>query len=295
MEKQAALKRRSGGPRTANGKNRSRLNATKHGRYSKQILTSGHPQQSLGENYSKILSTLVDTLKPTSDLELNWLAAAAEAKAREAGIYLWEAATIRMQIDNVHEKYQRLEIERYEEQSLALELEKERDRLKKEIDSGFDWQVDTKVRLSFLGAAINGLVGDAASVEFEDQPTPEARKACFLKHVPWDSQRILGYLINSIEESVGIHQNRASELTQQIEHAKASGQKEREIDRASILSGDDAEFVRSSLASYRRQYDKAIENIYRFRAAAIELAVKEHAAQRLLGQGRKSELKERGD
>ena len=291
-----SVKRRScGGPRTAEGKSQSRLNAIKHGRYSRQPIILGHPQQALVEQYRKILSTLVDTFNPTNDLEKNWLASAAEVKAREAGIHLWEAATIRMQIENVDEKYQKLEIERYEEQSLALELEKERDRLKKETESDFNWQVDTKARLSFLCAALQGLAGDAASEEFEDQPTPEARKICFLKHVPWDSQRILGYLINSIEEMIGVHQDRASELTQQIEHAKASGQKEREIDRASILSGDDAEFVRSSLASYRRQYDKAIENIYRFRAAAIELAVKEHAAQRLLGQGRKSEQKERGD
>jgi hypothetical protein len=200
-----------------------------------------------------------------------------------------------MQIENVREKCQKLEIERYEEQSLALELEKERDRLKKEIETGLNWQVNTKARTSFLCAAVQGLAGDAASEEFENQPTVEARKTCFLKHVPWDSQRILDYLINSIDDAIGVHQDRASELTQQIEHAKASGQKESEIDRASILSGDDAEFVRSSLASYRRQYDKAIENIYRFRAAAIELAVKEHAAQRLLGQGRKSERKDRGD
>ena len=284
--------RRNGGPKTEAGKQRSKFNAFKHGRYAKQLLTKIGPLRDAARLREETLESLVESLGPKNPMEMNWVSTAADAKAREADNVLWEQDTIQKQIENVLEKYQEMDFERYQEQSLALELEEELSHLEKEKQTGLDWQECSAARLSFLLGAVQSIAGDEAAQTFQSLLLQEERKSFFYQKVTWDEQMLLSYLTRTTNETIEAHQAKASELSRQIEHAQRSGQKERELGRACILSGSDAEFVQSSLGSCRRQFDKAIDSLMRYRAVTFELAVRERAAMKLLQPGRLDPVQE---
>ena len=258
-----------GGPKLKSGKDRSRSKPLKDGRYAKQLTAKVGLLKELARKRREILESLLASLAPKDAVGLIFVETAADAKARETEVVLGEKASIQMHIEEVLEKYQRIEFERYKEQSYALELEEELALLVKERENGFDWERSSRSRIPFLLAAVQNSAGSEAALEFRTLSLPDERKSFFQKKLSMDDRAVLSSLINSITHAVEVHQSKAEELSRQVEYAERSGQKQRDLARASILTGVEAEFVRSSLGGYRRQFDNAIESFRRHCASTL--------------------------
>jgi hypothetical protein len=272
--------RRGGGPKTDAGKRRSKLNALKHGRYAKLPLPKNGPLRAFARLQKQILMSLVETFAPKDPVEMNWVQVAADVKAREAYMALWEEGAIQKQIKSVHEKYTMVESRRDKERALALELEEELQRLEKEEAAGLCWQECSHARLSFLLGAVRSVAGDNAAQEFQELLIPDERKTFIEQKVRWDDQTVLSYLMTVTSKEIRTHQKKVAELTTQLEQAEQCGEKDRELERACILVGTKEELVRSSLGSYRRQFDRAIESLMWYRGATLDLAAKQRNARK---------------
>ncbi|MDP2883989.1 MAG: hypothetical protein Q8P51_03080 [Ignavibacteria bacterium] len=254
-----------GGPRTKAGKEKTRLNALKHGLYSTLSDSRTKDQRQRFRLHRKISAKLVAQIGSVDVIEEQWIDAAADALVRKATVLRYEEACIEKALEKPLRVLRDLEDEIAHQNQCADDLRSELARLEEEKQTGLRWEEPGRIRIVFLA----GVVREKAGVEFAEtflrMSLPEERKACFNKVVQYDQTILLNHLIGMMTRTMESHALRAQELATELDRGRKNLACAQE--RAALLSKEDMEFILDSINKCNRQFSRAIDSLTRYREA----------------------------
>ena len=254
-----------GGPRTKAGKEKTRLNALKHGLYSTLSDSRTKPQRKRLRLHRKICAKLLAQIGSLDVIGEQWIDAAADALVRKANVLRYEEASIEKALEKPLRETRELEAEIAHQNQCADDLRGELARLDEEKQTGLRWDQPGRIRIVFLAGVVREKAGPGFAETFLGMSLPEEREAFFHKVVQYDQTTLLCHLSGMMRRTMDSHAFRAQELATEVDRGRKNLAGAQE--RAALLSKEDMEFILDSINKCNRQYSRAIDSLMRYREA----------------------------
>jgi hypothetical protein len=263
-----------GGPRTKAGKNKSRLNALKHGLYSTLSGSGSKYQRLRARIHRKNYAMLAAEILPKNVIEEQFVDAAANALVQIALVLGFENARIEDQAEKPARALKELEAEINRQRQYVLELDEELTRLEAEKITGLQWADAGGVRDSFLDGVVLSQAREDVVLTFQSLSAAQERKAFFSGVVQWDEATLWNHLQVTMKRTRESHATKAEELSAQVERGRRSGAFKIHEKRLPTLSKEDTEFILDSINKCNRQFSRAIDSLMRYREGKSDSGAK---------------------
>ena len=268
----------AGGPKTSAGKERSKLNALRHGCYSKSLTARSGPLRERATLSRKLYESLEKEFKPEDTAETNCISSMVDALCRKASVLGWEDARIKEEMAKAAAPYKTRERRLSNARSNLLRCEEELTKLEQEKVTGLDWDPVNRDRTQLLAHFIKENKSKIASWTFNKLTTAEERKEYFYRMVQCNEQQ-LWERASSLMMRVKEHLERSEEeLATKTRAIEASGEMDVVMEKSLFLPPAEVEQIMSLVTRCDRQFEKALEFLMKYRAAKVELEARQRAS-----------------
>jgi len=271
-----------GGPRTKAGKERSRLNSFKHGLYARAALVQTGPYREIVVEYEELLAALAKDLEPADSVERSFVETAADAWARKNRAIRSERARVAEGIEEICGESKKRDRQMAEQRLLGDVLAAEVKVSDVEQGSALAWDNFSPTRLAFIRGVIEAKGGPEAPEKFQKLRSPQERKEFFHQVVGWEDLQLYEWLTNQVKGALEDHLKELEKLTAKQQSEQEDLQLKLRIDGSLVLPEKEAEFLVGFINRCQRHYEKAIEDLMRYRAMQRSLVNGEGESRKLL-------------
>ncbi|MGA3245826.1 MAG: hypothetical protein ABSE41_14510 [Bacteroidota bacterium] len=278
VENQTSDAQKRGGPRTKAGKERSKVNALRHGGYSKSIASRSGPLREKAALSRKFYESLEREFKPEDTAETNCISSMADALSRKASVLRWEDVRIREEIGKASAPYKKRERNLKDHRKHLMQLKDELARLESEKETGLIWDSDRSLRNELLTVVLKQNKSRYVAWSFQNLTTAEERKKYFFQMIQWSEQALGDYLRKVLPEYIELIARWEHDLVNKMIDIKRTGERHLVIEKGSFLPADEVDQIMSLVTRCDRQFEKAVEFLMKYRAAKVELKERQRAS-----------------
>jgi hypothetical protein len=271
-----------GGPKTKAGKGKSRLNSFKHGLYARKALVQTGPYREIVVEYEELLAALVKDLEPTDSVERSFIETAADAWARKNRAIRSERARVAEGIEEIQRASKKRDRQVGEQRLFGDTLTTETKASEGEQGSALAWDNLSPTRLTFIRGMIEAKGDPEAAAKFQKLRSAQERKEFFHQIVGWDDLQLYEWLTSQVKGALEDHLKELEKLTAMKESQQEELDLKLRIDGSLVLPEKEADFLVGFINRCQRQYERAIEDLMRYRAMKRSLVNGEGEPPKLL-------------
>lgn len=262
------------------------MNSFKHGLYARKSLVQTGPYREIVVEYEELLGALVKDLEPADSVERSFVETAADAWARKHRAIRSERARVAEAIEKICKEDKNRDRQMAKQRLFGDVLAAEVKVSEGEQGSALAWDNFSPTRLAFIRGVIEAKGGPEAAEKFQKLRSAQERKELFHQVVGWEDLQLYEWLTNRVKGALEDHLKELEKLTANQQSEQEDLQLKLGIDGSLVLPEKEAEFFVGFISRCQRQYEKAIEDLMRYRVMKRTLKDEEDEAPNLLKEAR---------